>query len=97
VLIKLCEREDVNIQDFIESIKIKFKVSDYSSSYAAMVTSKYLLKKMECNLAQFFAVLALKYKQDDDSSFMFWENLKMVNWFKNNSSDIKVGSSIYGF
>lgn len=96
VLIKLCEREDVNIKDFIESIKIKFKVSDYSSSYAAMVTSKYLLKKMECNLAQFFAVLALKYKQDDDSSFMFWENLKMVNWFKNNSSDIKVGSSTYG-
>lgn len=83
------ERMNLEIKGLFEGLKKKFKVSDQVSSYAAMEISKLALLKSDYDTAQYFAVLAMNFKQNEDLSHRYIENLRMVNWFKNNAEDLK--------
>jgi len=78
------------LDSLISQLRKSIRVQDFSSSYAALEISKYALRNLDYETAQFFAVRSLDYQKDDNSNFQFVENLRMVNWFKNNHERIKV-------
>jgi len=89
-LINLSTGENSVLNDFFTQLKGSIKVRDFSSSYAALEISKYALRNLDYETAQYFAVRSLDYKKDDNSNYSFIENLRMVNWFKNNHEGIEV-------
>jgi len=89
-LINLSADENSVLDNLIFQLKNSIKVQDFSSSYAALEVSKYALRNLDYETAQYFAVKSLDYKKDDNSNFQLIENLRMVNWFKNNHERIKV-------
>ncbi len=92
-LISLSADEDSILNNLIAQLKGSIKVQDFSSSYAALEVSKYALRILDYETAQYFAVRSLDYKKDDNSNYSFIENLRMINWFKNNHDGIKVNYS----
>lgn len=90
LLVNLSANNSSDLDNFIIELKRNIKIQDYSSSYAALEISRYSLKKLDYETAQYFAVRALDYKKNDNSDHMFIENLRMVNWFKNNHDEIKI-------
>lgn len=89
-LIKLSVKDNSGLDSLITDLKSKIIVNDISSSYAAMEISKYALKNLDFETAQYFAVKSLDFRTDDNRDFMVIENLRMVNWFKNNYDEIKI-------
>lgn len=87
-LIQYSERVNQNTKELLSELKQKIRVTDKISSYAAMKISRLALKNSAYETAQYFAVLALNFKQDDNSTHRYIENLRMVNWFKNNAEDL---------
>ncbi|NJD21843.1 MAG: hypothetical protein FIA82_04120 [Melioribacter sp.] len=89
-LLSLSSDEGSVLDSLITQLRKSIRVQDFSSSYAALEISKYALRNLDYETAQFFAVRSLDYQKDDNSNFQFVENLRMVNWFKNNHERIKV-------
>ncbi|MCX6173813.1 MAG: hypothetical protein NTZ27_03555 [Ignavibacteriales bacterium] len=89
-LINYSTNDNNSLEDLVTEFKRSIKVQDYSSSYAALEISKYALRNLDYETAQYFAVRSLDFRKDDNSDHMFIENLKMVNWFKNNHEEIKI-------
>lgn len=89
-IVWLAENTREDITDFLARFKNRFSIKDYETSYAAMMISKYFLRKMDLENAQFFAIKAVQVNLNDDAKHVFIENLRMVNWFKNFSGEIKV-------
>lgn len=88
-LLRLAERTNQNIMGLISEIQKKIQITDYVSSYAAMKISMVALKNLDYNTAQHFAVHSFDFKKDENSNHEFVENLRMINWFKNNADGIK--------
>lgn len=88
-LLLSAERINSEIKELFNVLKKKITVTDPTSSFAALEIAKLALKKSDYNTAQYFAVLAMNYKQDDSLSHQYIENLRMVNWFKNSAEDLK--------
>jgi hypothetical protein len=78
-----------NVLELISKLKNKIQVTDYVSSYTAMKISINALKFFEYNEAQYYAVKSLNFKKDIDANHEFIENLRLINWFKNNANGIK--------
>ena len=89
-LLQHARRNNFASIDFVKALKRKFIVTDLISSYAALETSKYALKKANYETAQYFAILAMNYKQDENLNHPYIENLRAVNWFKNNAEELKL-------
>lgn len=88
-LIQYSERINQYTKELLNELKQKIRVTDKISSYAAMKISRLALKNSDYETAQYFAVLALNFKQDDNSTHRYIENLRVVNWFKNNAEDLE--------
>lgn len=89
-IIALAERTRSNISVFLGNVRERLIVEDYQSSCAALEMSKYFLRRMDLENAQFFAIKAVHVNLDPDRKHVFLENLRMVNWFKNFSNEVKV-------
>ncbi len=89
-LINLSNNGNSGLDNLITELKSNIKVQDFSSSYAALEISKYALRNLDYETAQYFAVRSLDFRKDYNSDHMFIENLRMVNWFKNNHDEIKI-------
>ncbi|MFA5805729.1 MAG: hypothetical protein WC879_13915, partial [Melioribacteraceae bacterium] len=89
-LINLSDNDNYGLDNLITELKSNIQVQDFSSSYAALEISKYALRNLDYETAQYFAVRSLDFRKDDNRDHMFIENLRMVNWFKNNHSEIKI-------
>lgn len=89
-LINLSAISNSDLDNLIAELKKNIKIQDFSSSYAAFEISKYALRNLDYEKAQYFAIRSLDFKKDDNSNYMFKENLRMVNWFKNNHDKIKI-------
>ena len=89
-LINLSADDNSGLDNLITELKSNIKVQDFFSSYAALEISKYALRNLDFETAQYFAVRSLDFKKADNSNHMFIENLRMVNWFKNNHDQIKI-------
>ena len=87
-LLRFAERTNQDVMKLISDIRNKIQITDYVSSYAAMKISKIALKNSDYNTAQYFAVLTFDFKKDENSNHQFIENLRMINWFKNNADEI---------
>lgn len=88
LLLRFAERTNQDVMKLISNIRNKIKITDYVSSYAAMKISKIALKNSDYDTAQYFAVRAFDFKKDDSSKHQFIENLRMINWFKNNADEV---------
>ncbi|MCX6167919.1 MAG: hypothetical protein NTX65_01145 [Ignavibacteriales bacterium] len=88
-LLRLAERSNQDIIKLISDLRNKLQVTDYVSSYAALKISMSALKNLDYGQAQYFAVHSFDFKKDENSNHQFVENLRMVNWFKNNADGIK--------
>jgi hypothetical protein len=84
------ERINLEMKELFNVLKKKIKVTDPISGYAALEISRLALQKSDYETAQYFAVLAMNFKQDDNLSHLYIENLRMVNWFKNNAEELKL-------
>ena len=89
-MINLSSEGRPDIKDLITQLRTIIKIQDLSSSYAALKISKYALRNLDYETAQYFAIRSLDYKKDDNSNYTFIGNLRMVNWFKNNYEEIKI-------
>ncbi len=89
-LINLSDNDNSGLDNLITELKRSIVVQNFSSSYAALEISKYALKNLDFETAQYFAVRSLDFRKGDNRDHMFIENLRMVNWFKNNHSEIKI-------
>ncbi|MEK6552380.1 MAG: hypothetical protein AABZ54_02900, partial [Bacteroidota bacterium] len=89
-LINLSDNDNYGLDNLITKLKSNIQVQDFSSSYAALEISKYALRNLDYETAQNFAVRSLDFRKDDNRDHMFIENLRMVNWFKNNHDEIKI-------
>ncbi|TSA28315.1 MAG: hypothetical protein D4R68_04125, partial [Ignavibacteriales bacterium] len=89
-LINLSVNDNSGLDNLITELKRNIKVHDYSSSYAALEISKYALRNLDYETAQYFAIRSFDYQKDDNNDHMYIENLIMVNWFKNNHDEIKI-------
>ncbi|MCL4549920.1 MAG: hypothetical protein M1495_15270 [Bacteroidetes bacterium] len=88
--IQLAENTHRDISNFLIGLKKKFNAKNYESRYAAFQISRYFLKRMDLENAQIFAVKAVSANLSIDEKQIFVENLRMVNWFKNFSNEVKV-------
>ena len=88
--IQLAENTYRDISVFLIGLKKNFSAQNYESCYAAYQISRYFLKKMDLENAQIFALKAVRANLDIDEKHIFIENLRMVNWFKNFSNEVKV-------
>lgn len=88
-LLRFGERTNQDLMKLISDIRNRIQITDYASSYAAMKISKIALKNSDYNTAQYFAVRTFDFKTDENSQHQFVENLRMINWFKNNVDEIK--------
>lgn len=89
-LLLSAERINLEMKELFNVLKKMIKVTDPISGYAALEISRLALKKLDYETAQYFAVLALNFKQDENLSHRYIENLRMVNWFKNNAEELKL-------
>ena len=89
-LINFSTVSNSDLDNLINGLKSNIKVSDFFSGYAALEISKYALRNLDYETAQYFAVKSLDFKKDEYSNHMLVDNLRMVNWFKNNHEDIKI-------
>ncbi len=89
-LLLSAERINLEMKELFNVLKKMIKVTDPISGYAALEISRLALKKSDYETAQYFAVLALNFKQDENLSHRYIENLRMVNWFKNNAEELKL-------
>ena len=88
--IQLAENTHRGISTFLIGLKKNFSAQNYESCYAAYQISRYFLKRMDLENAQIFAVKAVSANLNIDEKHIFVENLRMVNWFKNFSNEVKV-------
>lgn len=89
-IIRLAENTHEDISPFLIGLKQKSKVDNYESGYAVLRISRYFLRQMDLDNAQFFAIKTAHTKLEEDIRHIFVENLRMVNWFKNFSNELKV-------
>ena len=89
-LLLAAENGNVNLEELLNFLKARMKVTDSTSGNAALQASRTALRHAYYETAQYFAVEALKFKKDENLNHRYVENLKMVNWFKNNAAEMKL-------
>ncbi len=89
-MIRIAENIHQDISAFLIGLKKKIDVRDYELSYVSFQISKYFLKRMDFENAQFYAVKAVGADLNTETKHIFVENLRMVNWFENFFNEIKV-------
>ena len=88
--IQLAENTHRDISTFLIGLKKNFSAQNYESCYAAYQISRYFLRRLDLVNAQIFALKAVRANLDIDEKHILVENLRMVNWFKNFSNEVKV-------
>jgi hypothetical protein len=84
VMIYLSEQLDEDYDILLEKIDKKFRVNNYSSSYAGFVLSNYMLANNDFVKAHKMAGLSLRYKSDNNFSIILKEQYNKTRWFLNN-------------
>lgn len=82
------ESSNLNV-NFSKLFREKIKVNDNISRYSALQLSMFFLRKFDYDEAQFFAIKTMDYKENENTDYGYIENLRMVNWFKNNANETK--------
>ena len=78
--------EDYKI--FSKNFIKNFTVKNYSSSYAMLKLSNYMMEHSDYTKAEKFASLALSYDANWNFNIILKSNYKKINWLKNNSADL---------
>ena len=78
-------------RQFVDYYKLlsKLEVNDIIAAFTLLKASEYYLKKGEYKTAQILAIKSLEL-DEKNSEQMFLDNLKKVNWFQNNSEEIRI-------
>ena len=84
IMIHLSKLLDEGYAVFLEKLDKKFRVNNYSSSYAAFVISKYMLANNDFVNANKMAGLSLRYKSDKNFSIILKEQFNKTRWFLSN-------------
>lgn len=88
VMIYLSENLDEDYNLFVENLDKKFTVYNYSSSYAALVLSKYMLDKYDFVNARKMAGLSLRYNSDENLKEIQKVQFNKAIWFYENAEKI---------
>ena len=89
-LLAAAEAGNVKMEPLFKFLGERITVSDQISGNAALEISRAALKHRDYETAQYFGVLAINFKKDEDLNHRYIENLRMVNWFKNNAVETKL-------
>jgi hypothetical protein len=84
VMIYLSKLLDEDYDVFLEKSNKKFRVNNYSRSYAAFIISKYMLANNDFVNANKMAGLSVRYKSDNNFSIILQKQLIKTKWFINN-------------
>lgn len=88
VMLRYC-KNDVELEDLIDMLKLRVSVVDETSCYAVIKLSQSAIKIGKYKTAQELAVNALKLKNNIKYKHLQVENLRLINWLNNNSKEIK--------
>jgi hypothetical protein len=83
-MIYLSKLLDEDYDVFLEKSNKKFRVNNYSRSYAAFIISKYMLANNDFVNANKMAGLSVRYKSDNNFSIILQKQLIKTKWFINN-------------
>jgi hypothetical protein len=73
---------------FLEKLDKKFRVKNYSSSYAAFLISKYMLANNDFVNAKKMAGLSLRYKSNINFNIILQEQFSKTRWFLSNGESL---------
>jgi len=73
---------------FLEKLDKKFRVNNYSSSYAAFLISKYMLANNDFANAKKMAGLSLRYKSNINFNIILQEQFSKTRWFLSNGDSL---------
>lgn len=88
VMIYLSKLLDEGYDLFIEKLDKKFRVNNYSSSYAGFVISKYMLASNDFINAKKMAGLSLRYKSNINFNIILQEQFSKTRWFLSNGDSL---------
>ena len=81
IMIHLSKLLDEGYAVFLEKLDKKFRVNNYSSSYASFLISKYMLVNNDFINAKKMAGFSLRYKSDKNFSIILKEQFNKTRWF----------------
>ncbi|MCH6575418.1 MAG: hypothetical protein IH795_09465, partial [Bacteroidetes bacterium] len=88
IMIYLSKLLDEGYAVFLEKLDKKFRVNNYSRSYAAFLISKYMLANNDFVNANKMAGLSLRYKSDNNFSIILQEQISKTRWFLSNGDSL---------
>ena len=88
IMIHLSKLLDEGYAVFLEKLDKKFRVNNYSSSYAAFLISRYMLANNDFVNAKKMAGLSLRYKSDKNFSIILKEQFNKTKWFLINGESL---------
>ncbi len=88
IMIYLSKLLDEGYAVFLEKLDKKFRVNNYSSSYAAFLISKYMLANNDFINAKKMAGFSLRYKSDKNFSVILKEQFSKTRWFLSNGDSL---------
>jgi len=88
IMIYLSELLGEGYDVFLEKLDKKFRVKNYSSSYAAFLISKYMLANNDFVNAKKMAGLSLRYKSNINFNIILQEQFSKTRWFLSNGESL---------
>ena len=74
--------------EFISTFNREFEVGNYTSSYAMLKLSEYMMDNLDFIRARKIAMLAMNFKTDENFNKILKANFEKANWFYYNSDRI---------
>ena len=87
-LVVLSNNSGQNYREFISTFNREFEVGNYTSSYAMLKLSEYMMDNLDFIRARKIAKLAMNFKTDENFNKILKANFEKANWFYYNSDRI---------